>query len=1049
MSIQDVDARLWQDPLEAIEVRHQELGTPYGRKTHHFELVREKLSRAVNPLILAVMVNGSGYAEKIERRLRDRVAVENALDRAGYSPEDAEHLGSFTIPWSRAPENLCEVKSWPKPSAAPSPVFRPSRARSAKQSPHAENKNNVQSALETNSDWSRDDWDTAWSDNQDTTWLTIPFEFHKPDAVDTRKPSNYDRMLVLWLRQEFFDDSPLSRLAELFSWFQQKDGNVCGALKILGPDTSDSLLRMVNEAQETQLAGQPNSDAKKQVWERVTQILNSASIFAFRPSAADQILLRNDSVKRGSVKSVIEESCKGLKFYRTTAGDDALLKELTDELLRRHINPYPDKQIEHECIPVFGCSDVSVSGRDAIAIISEQDTLFARALPATFNLLIHGSRQPPQNVELLSYVRGIDGRSPIRQSPSASVSSGTVPSPTPSSNQYNTTRRRGARELPEGTDQSDYIRRLAKRISSLDDLHRALDDQLRPRGITAVGVLGSDVYDKLEILHALHSRLRPKVFFTTGLDARFYHPDELSATRNLVVVSAFGLRLHLYYQGSVPPFRDHNQTAAFAAALCALDVIKDPSKVTESKPRIFEISTNGPVDLSVDEDKRSDLDELREVIISSEEPNNIHPGRPDLRNWWEKDNKIAWTGIAYRLTAFVVLIVALSFACYYIWCRQQQHPEVYQASVFAKSTVVAISLSLPLILIILALLYYLQRWEGEPFNLFASASMWATEGIRLIVIVLSIHFVVKSFALLKENSKNEIEPAFNLGDGPLPTPWWRKLRETLWVWKQSGKPDIQKLWKEYCQRDSPLCRLAWTGLWSIPLYGVIAFCLWKVSRQAIPPVRGSLILKLDPLINFIAMAASTFLTLFVAYVTGLNARFVILLSKGETGWPEPVRKWHQFHLAEGAEWTDWNGDYLDVLLIARRTRAVTRLIYYPFVTISLLILCRLPQFDNFDWPPLLIAFFSFNIIVPCACVAVLRRVAEMVRRDSLVRLRKKLREARAVGPDVKREAIETTVAEIKKLDTGIFAPITRQPVVGALLLPFGSVGISALLQYFH
>jgi hypothetical protein len=39
--------------------------------------------------------------------------------------------------------------------------------------------------------------------------------------------------------------------------------------------------------------------------------------------------------------------------------------------------------------------------------------------------------------------------------------------------------------------------------------------------------------------------------------------------------------------------------------------------------------------------------------------------------------------------------------------------------------------------------------------------------------------------------------------------------------------------------------------------------------------------------------------------------------------------------------------------------------------------------------------------------------------------------------------------EVKKLDTGIFAPITRQPLVGALLLPFGSAGISALVQFFH
>jgi hypothetical protein len=73
----------------------------------------------------------------------------------------------------------------------------------------------------------------------------------------------------------------------------------------------------------------------------------------------------------------------------------------------------------------------------------------------------------------------------------------------------------------------------------------------------------------------------------------------------------------------------------------------------------------------------------------------------------------------------------------------------------------------------------------------------------------------------------------------------------------------------------------------------------------------------------------------------------------------------------------------------------------------------------------------------------------MVRRESLKRLQEKLREARANGPNVKREAIEATMAKIKNMHTGIFAPITRQPVIGALLLPFGSAAVSALLQFFH
>src|SRR5437588_1701169 len=69
MSIQDIDARLWQDPLEAADAKHRQSGSSYDKKTHSVDLVREELAKGQNPLILAVMVNGSGYAEKIERRL--------------------------------------------------------------------------------------------------------------------------------------------------------------------------------------------------------------------------------------------------------------------------------------------------------------------------------------------------------------------------------------------------------------------------------------------------------------------------------------------------------------------------------------------------------------------------------------------------------------------------------------------------------------------------------------------------------------------------------------------------------------------------------------------------------------------------------------------------------------------------------------------------------------------------------------------------------------------------------------------------------------------
>jgi len=1026
MSIQDVDARLWQDPLEASEAEQHEPVSLYDRKIHWIELVREKLAKAANPLILAVMVNGSGYAEKIERRLRDRVAVENALERAGYSPEDAEHVGSFTIPWSRYPEKLCNLESWPEPSFSTS-------------------------AKPVSKSWRRDGrWDKAWSAAEDTTWLTVPFEFHEPDAVDPDKPHLYNSILVLWLRQEFFEDSPLSRLAELFSWFQQNDAKVRGTIRILGPNDSDSLLQIIEEVEQARLTrALSNPDKEKRVaWEQVVQILNGASMFAFRPSAADRILCRDDGIQPGAVAQAIKDGCPGLKFYRTTAADDTLVEELERELLRRQINPRLDVQIERECMPVLGCLCKTVPGQHVIAIISEQDTLFARALPATFNLSLRNSRRPPLNVELLSYLRGIDGRTPLRHDHTEPDSSHRSPSSRTGTEVNKSPKPRGASEVPEGTDQSDYIRRLAKHVGELDAFYR--EQSSNRRGIEAVGVLGSDVYDKLEILHALRSHIRARVFFTIGLDARFYHPAELSATRNLVVISPFGLSLDSYYQQSVPPFRDSNQTAAFAAALCALDIMHPDNIDFNGHARVFEIGKYGPIDLSNDS-KRDRAKAKTELVQDTEPAQDIHPARPDLYNWWEREGHIDLRGLMYRLLGALLLVGSISASGYVTWSnansvRRNLKPghKKRHLSIFVTSTTAAILLFVPVVILILAPLYYVQRLEGEPFNLLAGASMWPTEAIRLFATLLAIHFVLKSLSLLKRN-ETEITPHFGLEQvKPAQLSGWDWL---FWRPKASeSRPKIKELWAEYCARSSWPSRIMWTLIYSA-MYLVIAFCMMQVSRQAISPVRGNLIGLLDRWFFFPgAVISCTILTFFVVHATLLDTRFTYLLSQGKTDWPDDVLKMHQPDSSPRGQLPGFTREYLDILLIAERTRAVTRLIYYPLIIISLLILCRLPIFDAFDWPPVLVASSAFYVGVSCGCVFILRRVAEHARKAALSRLEGQLRTARAEGPKLRRKAIAEMVEEVEKIDVGIFAPITRQPVIGALLLPSATAAISALLQ---
>src|SRR4029077_15592578 len=182
----------------------------------------------------------------------------------------------------------------------------------------------------------------------------------------------------------------------------------------------------------------------------------------------------------------------------------------------------------------------------------------------------------------------------------------------------------------------------------------------------------------------------------------------------------------------------------------------------------------------------------------------------------------------------------------------------------------------------------------------------------------------------------------------------------------------------------------------------------------------------------------------VMHATLLDARFTRVLSRWPTKWPLSVRKKHQ-----QKQIADVTGEYSDVLLIASRTRAVTKLIYYPLITISLIVICRLSEFDNFDWPITLILILCFNGLLACGCVLILRSLAETVRHEALKQLRGHLRRSRSKGNESRCAAIEGVIHEIRELDEGIFAPITRQPVVGAVILPAASAGIWALLQYFH
>src|SRR5258705_2341824 len=98
---QDVDARLWQDPFQAIGPQALKSLVVSNDDTHSVEDLVRQIQQRDSPLvtILPVMVTGSPYAEDSEWRLRSRYALLSGLNVCNYVPEDAQHIGFIRVPW--------------------------------------------------------------------------------------------------------------------------------------------------------------------------------------------------------------------------------------------------------------------------------------------------------------------------------------------------------------------------------------------------------------------------------------------------------------------------------------------------------------------------------------------------------------------------------------------------------------------------------------------------------------------------------------------------------------------------------------------------------------------------------------------------------------------------------------------------------------------------------------------------------------------------------------------------------------------------------------
>ncbi len=122
MSHQDVEARLWQDPLAAIE---KEISTRSGAtqlstsetsaaESHPSIYLRNvitaELSKDHTVTVLAVSVFGGSFDAGAEWRRRIRFAILSALGTQGYNPENPDALGYYITTLNKTDKELSNVQ---------------------------------------------------------------------------------------------------------------------------------------------------------------------------------------------------------------------------------------------------------------------------------------------------------------------------------------------------------------------------------------------------------------------------------------------------------------------------------------------------------------------------------------------------------------------------------------------------------------------------------------------------------------------------------------------------------------------------------------------------------------------------------------------------------------------------------------------------------------------------------------------------------------------------------------------------------------------------
>ena len=1039
--------------------------------THDFDELLCQLQQKIKPAakeeskfydlhIIAVMVTGGPYAEDKELRIRSRYAVTTGLMSAGYNPVDSEHIGYMDL------AKLC----------------------------HDETKKNAGSEHSEHCDWP----------------AVIPNEQFKL-SNDAKKWSDSrfaENILVLWIDDEAISkEKPLNMLAKLktiFTWDKtgknilliNEQEQIKGQEKIIHDSKLKIKFDVIGPASSTTLVKMHrNLDCVTGV-KGVTDIKCNEIVDEYG-NGKIRVFSHRATLDDGAIKqSLNNEQLHFPGFHRTIVTDSVLVDNLLCELLRRGVNPFHDEKYivtkNDELLQIGStqCTNYSVNalnkfGRnDYMVLVGEGDTTYSRNFKRLFKEKIqqvavnslNESNKSKDNIKkklhvdwLYSffYLRGLDGE--ISKNNNSFSNSKNKTQSTSEADKSKKQFRRAA-----GANQFDYLRRLGDQITDL------AKEKSNKGTIRAIGIVGSDTYDKLLILQALRNRFPDVLFFTTDLDARMLHHEENKYARNLIVASAFGLTPNnaiYHYHGLA--FRDSYQTALYNTVQ---KVINNSTKLLYKKcikfhypetggklkqaecispVKIFEIGNKRAVDYSHENNTRDPVEKIEKQLEKKREKTHeiityilISIGIFLLLFLLTSNT----TRFYISFVSFVFVSVALWLQAYDFSTNTEFHAMFTGTSVW-PAYIIRMLASITAITFILYAIVNLKRNTIDIISeneLSEKKCMEFTDSLDISIVQLNTDAIKKYTGLLKSSlkwlfcydyyDKTEIKEKNNQG-------YFTCAFISTWGYKgkENDPVHFDDLFYQYLYLSKPqyrFTRITFTSL----LYIAITVAILSVSPGLpVTPFVGEVNADAGVIILASVLIPYIWLIFLVSDITRLNSQFVILLTRYNIIWSEKILKSYceKFGLTE-----DISIEKLKLDMVVKRSKVVDRLICLPFIVLTLMILSRSSYFDRWYMPPQLAFIILLGAIIALSSANRLRKSAKKARNCALENLNETyselifkeanpLKHSRSESSNCNMKmsvSLKNMIEEIESIKTGPFAPLTQHPIVSAIAVPFGGGG---------